>query len=62
MRAEDASRVGTVDRKCCSGGYSEVDWMAPQGMRVTSGGAKASIAEIRWRWPVEAKRFVDEVD
>ena len=31
MRAEDASRVGTVDRKYCSGRYSEVDWMAPQG-------------------------------
>jgi len=29
---------------------------------VTGGSAKAHVAEIRWRWRVEAEGFVDGID
>ena len=58
MRAGDAPVADAVDLKRCSNRCSEVYWMAGQGVECYGGGAKACITEIRWRWPVEAEKFI----
>ena len=65
MHAGNALPAGRVDRKCFRSvsGAAIAKWVGwPRKVQgVMGGGARASIAEIRWRRRVEAEEFVDEI-
>jgi len=57
MRAGDVRWIKSV------AGAAVAKWIRlPNKVQgVMGGGAKACTAELRWRWKVEAERFVDEI-
>lgn len=65
IHAGDALPAGRVDRECFQSvsRAAIAKWVGwPKKVQGVMGGdARASIAEIRWRWRVEAEEFVDEI-
>ena len=62
IRAGDAPPTGRwINRECFWRRYSKVgEWLGK--VQGAVGGSAACVAEIRWRWRVQAEGFVDGMD